>query len=225
MRKFDESELLTLKDRAYLTISDGLRSGQFEPGEKITIRGLASTLGISATPIREAIGRLVAEGAVEALPNRWMRVPLLTVEELREIRAIRVYLESRATERAASRLTQADLKVLQDTHQHIVALRHSGDVKGRIKAITAFHFRIYEAGDVPISIPIIKSLWLKTGPYINLLFPDYSKMEQGRLRGQTLQALTERKPELAAETISRDIGGALDYIIELIEKNGLISAV
>ena len=69
-----------------------------EPGQRFTLRGLAAAIGTSAMPVREAVTRLAAEQALEVLPNRAIRVPLMTRERFLELRTIRLQLECLAIE-------------------------------------------------------------------------------------------------------------------------------
>ena len=192
----DEAMGATLNERAYQRIREMLMSGRFEPGQKMTIRGLASLLGISPTPVREAVRRLAAEGAIEMAPNRWMKVPLLTAADLRELRDIRVMLEGLATERAVMQVSDESIAEIKGCDRAIVALRGTGDVKAMTTAIHRFHFTIYRAAHMPALLRIVESLWLRTGPHVNLLFPGYTSTERGQLR-----------------TMEADIGNAVDYLI------------
>src|SRR5262247_1561605 len=103
----------TLNDRAYAALKKGLMSGQFRPGQVLTIRQLASEYGISATPVREALQRLVAERSLELLHNRSIGVPILTRETLLELRGVRCLLEGLAGELATPNFTEADIARLE----------------------------------------------------------------------------------------------------------------
>jgi len=92
---------LTLNDRAYSKLKEALISGTFAPGEPLIIRKLAEAYGISTTPIREALQRLVAERVLEMAPNRSIVVPMLTATAFEELTTIRVATEGVAAERAA----------------------------------------------------------------------------------------------------------------------------
>lgn len=212
---FAPVEHQTLRDNAYAQLREALMTGQFEPGQHLTIRGLAAALGVSPTPIREAVRRLVAERAVEAEANRWMRIPLLSVEQLRELRAIRLALEGLATEEAARRMTRAALVEVRRLEREIVVLRPSGDPKQMIPRISRLHFAIYRASGMPDLVRIIESLWLRSAPYSNLLFPGYTGVERGRLRATVIAALQERDSTAARVAMEADIGGAVDYLIGL----------
>jgi len=207
----------TLRDQATRELRRMLMTGRFEPGQRLTIRGLAETLGVSMTPVREAVARLAAERAIEAEPNRWMRIPLLSAGELRELRDIRVALEGLATERAAARMTPALLEELAAREAEIVALRKGGEPKARIAAIHRLHFTIYRASAMPALVEMIEGLWLRSGPYVNLLFPGYTAQERGSLRGATLRALARGDAASARRSMEADVGNALDWLIGLAE--------
>ena len=205
----------TLRGQAGEALRAALRAGQFEPGQKMTIRGLSTALKISSTPIREALHGLAAEGAIEILPNRLIRVPLLSTARLTELRAIRLMLEGYATALATERLGPAGIAALEKAEAAIVALRPRGDVKLRIRAIGAFHFLIYNGAGQPILSSIIESLWLRHAPYVNYLFPGYADREAGKLRGATLAAIRKGDAAAARRSMELDIAGALDFVIEI----------
>lgn len=99
----------TLADQVYGDLKELLLSGRAAPGERFTLRGLAAAIGTSAMPVREAVSRLVAENALEVLPNRAVRVPLMSRARFTELRLIRVSLEGLAATTAASAASDTDI--------------------------------------------------------------------------------------------------------------------
>src|SRR5215475_1089790 len=97
----------SLRKQVYDSLRAALTAGRFTPGQKLSFRFIAGALGVSLTPVREAVRRLVAEGAFEMRPNRSVRVPLMTRDRILELRDIRVALEGLAAEKAAARATRA----------------------------------------------------------------------------------------------------------------------
>ena len=207
----------TIGDHAYASLRRAILTGRFEPGEKLTIRSLSQQLNISPTPIRESLRRLAAEHAVEIAPNRFIRIPIMKAKELRELRDIRTALEGLATERAVAHVDDKLVAELRKLDATIRRLRERGSVKPVIGAIQQFHFAIYEASDMPSLVRMIESLWLRTAPYVNLLFPGYSQIERGNLRAMILTAIARRDSASAKRLMEADVGGALDYIIGLSE--------
>ncbi|MGE0718658.1 MAG: GntR family transcriptional regulator [Alphaproteobacteria bacterium] len=213
---FDVVDRETLQERAYAQIRAVLMRGGIAAGEKVTIRGLADGLGMSWTPIREAVRRLAAEGALEIAPNRWIRVPNLSSGELRELKMIRIHVEGWATERAADLIDAAGMAGLWRLEADIVALRGTTDVKEKMTRINRLHFAIYAAAGMPQLVRMIEGLWLRSAPHAHLLFPVYAEQDRGRHRAATLEALAHRDGPGARQSMTRDIGGALDYLIGLV---------
>src|ERR1700704_1812073 len=83
----------TVQKQVYGVLRDRLMSGGFEPGQKLKIAELASALGTSAMPVREALNRLAAERGIEALPNRSVRVPALSKDALQDLMETRFAVE------------------------------------------------------------------------------------------------------------------------------------
>jgi len=206
----------TLHEHAYLQIRQALMVGRFVPGQPMTIRGLATALGISPTPIREALHRLVTEGALRSGSNRRLNVPQLSVEEFRELRQIRRALEGLATERAVECITPEEVEILRISDARIRTLRRAGDVPGTIREIHHFHHTLYVAARLPTLKQLIESLWLRNGPYLHLLFPDFAGREQGQHRARTMAAIEKRDAQAARISMQADLDATADYLIGLL---------
>jgi DNA-binding GntR family transcriptional regulator len=214
-----------MHERAYGLIRQALMSGKYKPGERLTLRQLAKHLQMSEMPIREATRRLITEGAIEVPSTRVVQVPLMTKERLEELRDIRMELESLAVARALVRITDADVANLRRLHADISAARERHDVAADMSNIRAFHYALYALADLPDLTRILDSLWTLTGPYLNLLFPDYVESKAGpEIRVQLIKALEVHNAELARACIRFDIADALNYIIGLADKSGVIRA-
>lgn len=96
--------MATATEQAAARLRQAIRGGELRPGDRLGEVELASMLGVSRTPIREALRLLVAQGLVEILPNKGARVVRWSVEDLEEIYDLRAMLESHAAERAATRI-------------------------------------------------------------------------------------------------------------------------
>ena len=163
-------EHTTLAEKAYEKVRSGLISARFEPGEILRIRSLATEYGISATPVREALQRLVAENALELQPNKSFRVPVLSTARFEEVRRIRCALEPMAAELACSNIAEQDLKTLvslvEQMDQSIDQLNRADYTIQNEK----FHFFIYEKADSPLLLDMIQDLWVQVAPFFNRLF-------------------------------------------------------
>ncbi len=161
-----------LSDRAYQEIRKGLASGLFAPTQPLVIRTLAQNYGISATPIREALQRLVAERLLEVLPNRSIVVPAMTRDRFGELFPIRGALEGLATELATPNLDKTDKARLARLLERITETTKSYDSRTYMKLNREFHFSIYGKAGNPELLRLIQDLWLKVGPVFNGLFDD-----------------------------------------------------
>lgn len=159
----------TLQDRVYAELRRSLIHGMFDAGEMLRIQDLATTLQTSTMPVREALGRLVSEQALEALPNRSVRVPVITREKLDDLARARCLIEGEMVALALPRLSGEDFGELRALTRACDAAFHSADpdLPRRTSELNhAFHFHVYRAAGSAVLIPIVESLWLQSGPYV-----------------------------------------------------------
>lgn len=159
----------TLHDRVYAALRRSLIHGAFATGEMMRIQELAERLQTSTMPVREALARLVSEQALEALPNRSVRVPVINRERLEDLARARTLIEGQIVALALPNLTAADFaRLRQLAGECEAAFRSDDDDRARVTSELnhAFHYSIYRAARSPVMIPIIESLWLQSGPYV-----------------------------------------------------------
>jgi DNA-binding GntR family transcriptional regulator len=133
----------TLQERVYRTLKEAILEGRFFPGETLPTRSLASMLGTSVMPVRDALVRLMAEGGVEILPNRAVRMPVMTRASIAELYEIRINLEGRAAAMAASKINRQELEAIQDAFDGMQQAAESNDVGAFLHNNQSFHFGIY----------------------------------------------------------------------------------
>jgi DNA-binding GntR family transcriptional regulator len=159
----------TLHDRVYAELRRSLIHGAFATGETLRIQELAEKLQTSTMPVREALARLVSEQALEALPNRSVRVPVISRERLEDLARARAMIEGQIVALALPNLSAADFARLRQLAGECEAAFQSDDAdRARITSELnhAFHYTIYRAARSAVLIPIIESLWLQSGPYV-----------------------------------------------------------
>jgi DNA-binding GntR family transcriptional regulator len=159
-----------LQEQLYQKIREGLLAGRFQPGERLKIRDLAAQWGTSPMPVRAALQRLVAEGALEGEPQRSVRVPAMTRERYENIFQVRLGLEGLAVELATPRLQAADLALLRNCVARMDAAIEQRQVQDYLRANSQFHLHLYAACGNPVLLRSIESLWLQIGPFFNRLF-------------------------------------------------------
>jgi DNA-binding GntR family transcriptional regulator len=136
-------------ERAYESIREGITSGGYTAGSRLREQELSALIGVSRTPVREALRRLSAEGIVEFIPNRGAHVASWTDSDLEEIFELRALLESQAARRAATRIDDEGLDQLKDLASQMEALlakRSEGEAIVEISRLNnEFHQLILEA--------------------------------------------------------------------------------
>ena len=209
----------TLGERAYAKLADLLISGRLAPGEKLSLRAAADVLGVSIMPVREAVSRLVADKALEVTPNRAVRVPLMSAAQFRDLTKVRVAIEGHAAAQAARHCGKSDLEAIARAE---AAMRGESelptpDLPRAVELNKTFHFAVYEAAHSPILVEIIRALWLKAGPVINLdLRANPDRLAKGdaiRFHADVRRAIGAGNGEAAQVGIAADIRGAADFIL------------
>lgn len=159
---------ITRQEWVYRQLKEAILGGQFVPGRSVTLRGIATMLGVSLTPVREALMRLVAERALEVHGNRRVSVPKMTPEKLAEICAIRVSLETLAAERALPAIDSNHLARLWWINEQVDAAINANDVSAYLYRHRQFHYTFCNAGQGSVIMPLIESVWLQFSPFMRL---------------------------------------------------------
>lgn len=208
----------TVQDRVYGQLRRTLINGGFAAGDMLRIVDLADRLKTSTMPVREVLGRLVAEQALEALPNRSVRVPLITRDRLDDLERARILIEGRLVAMACPRLTAKDLESLKQINRDCEAAfaNHGKDIGPVTSELNQrFHFEIYRAAGSQVLIPMVESLWLQSGPVVREAAHIHD--EQGGLAATNhhwtlIAALEAGDVDKAVEALANDIGRSFDLV-------------
>ena len=171
----------------YEELRKRLITGKIVPGVGLSTRGLAAELGVSQMPVRDALSRLAAEGAVEIRSKRKIVVPPMTPERFDDLLHCRMLLEPDAAAQALPRLGPAGVRRLSEIDAGMDAALASGDVLAYMEGNFAFHFTIYRAGAAAIQTRLIEALWLQFGPFMRVV---YGRFGTANLVDQHRVALT-----------------------------------
>lgn len=196
----------TLTSQIHDQIRDGLMSGRYRPGEKLTIRGLAGDLGSSPMPVREALHRLHAEGAIQMSATGRVRVARLNVEQLREVRDARVALEGLLAEKATAHIDTEALSAIRVHFNAMQAAVDANEARAYLWSNFAFHRHIYSLAGSTMTMRIIEGLWMIVGPHFNLLTPDRDHLAASQaVHARIFDALAERDGAAARAAVTEDI--------------------
>ena len=197
-----DSRKIPTHEVTYARLRDMILFGHLAPGAAVTIQGLVADLGAGMTPVREAIRRLTAEGALEPQGNRRVSVPRMSAEMLEQVAFARLTIEPKLAEMAARNLTPDLIALLQSLDNQVDVAIRAGDISAYLEANHAFHFCLYEASSAPVLVDMARSMWLRFGPSLRVVCA-----RSGR------EALPDRHLEALAAMRAGD-GGALQAAIE-----------
>lgn len=216
-----------LSERAYLALREALMRGRLLPGERLILRPTSERFGISATPLREAFMKLITTDALGLDSRGTVFVPILSHDELIEVRNIRIDLEGRAAAAAAQIASQRDISALEEIQNQIAACHKSKSFAEAVDLNTQFHLALCRMAQLPILQGIVENLWVRCGPILSHLYdggvPDWDPHPHVLV----LQALRARDSEGCREAIQYDITnggkGLLEHVSNVAQAtdNGL----
>ncbi|MEO8243468.1 MAG: GntR family transcriptional regulator [bacterium] len=214
----------TVQDRVYSELRRALIGGLFAPGQVLTIRQLADALVTSTMPVREALGRLITEQALEMLPNRSIRVPPVTMDRIGDLLRARILIEGEAMALAAARMTPHLVTTIRAIMLEWEEMRLGGDPDRVDREVTlnhAFHFAIYRACGSIVLLPMIESLWLQSGPFTRAAIYAFSEAgahDAARFHHDIVQALEAGNAEAARAALVADISRPFAYLKDKLGK-------
>jgi DNA-binding GntR family transcriptional regulator len=195
----------SLRDGAYGALRDAFNTGQFAPGDVLTLQGLADQLGISMTPVREAVRRLVAEGALIDTPSRTLVVPRFDLRRMQELRSARLALETLLLDQAMDRSTPDWIAGLEATLRDDSG--QQGDGGPNLRQNHAFHFGLYRHSASSVLLPLVEGLWLQYGTYLNLIMrhPETARIADHSFHHAIIDALRRGDRAAARAALIDDI--------------------
>lgn len=189
----NEGQAPGLGDVAYREMKERLIRGEYKPGKKLTVRAVAEDLGFSSTPARDAINRLAGEGALVYSGPKTVIVPVLNEDSLREITLIRLALEGLAAQLAANSSTVEDIERLKDIQNYINGALDQRDYETALRYNKDFHFHVYGMAGLPRLLSMIEGAWLRVGPSLYDLYPEFAEEKYGVRNHQlAIEALEEK---------------------------------
>ena len=151
------NEYLPLRDVVFNTLRQAILRGELKPGERLMEIQLANKLGVSRTPIREAIRKLELEGLVLMIPRKGAEVAEITEKSLKDVLEIRRALEDLAVRLACEKITKEELKELKKAGDEFKKVLKSQDITEVAEADVRFHDVIYMATDNPKLIQLLNN--------------------------------------------------------------------
>ncbi|HOU32650.1 MAG TPA: GntR family transcriptional regulator [Synergistaceae bacterium] len=187
-------------------------TGQLGPGERLPEIALAAQLGVSRTPVREALRRLAGEGLVVLVPNGGARVVSPTPQELEETFEVRCEMECLAARRAAKRITPAQLCLMEEQAEEEDRLIRDWDVEAYVRTNTRFHLIMAEASGNSVLGEYLENILARTFAYM-VFVQSFLASDRNPSVGEhraIVEALRARDPDgaegLIRHHLSRTVG-------------------
>jgi len=210
----------SLTNLIFEKVRDDILNDVYTLGDKLVESKLADELGVSRTPVREALKQLELDGLVESIPNRGVIVKGLSDQDIYDIYSVRISIESIAAELAVERMTPDDLKALTDIYDLMEFFTMKNDSNKIFELNTQFHEKIYTCTKSRYLEHILKDFQI---------FIKSTRLESLKTKGRLEIALSEHKgildafknhdKEAAKKAISKHIVSAQKNVYELLNSN------
>lgn len=216
-----DPKLKGLNASVYDELRRRLVIGQMAPGHELSTRGIAAELGVSQTPVRDALSRLAAEGAVSIRSKRRVRVPPMTAERFDDLLGCRLLLEPEAAILAIPHLTAQHLAQLREADAALDAAIIHGDPDAYMSANHRFHFTLYRAAPRATHLQLIETVWLQFGPFMRVVYGRLSNTKLHDNHQDAIAAIIDKNADALRAAIAHDIADGM----HLIKRAGFESGV
>ena len=164
-------------ERVYRSLRAQIMYGVVTPGEALTLRGIGKQFGVSMTPAREAVRRLVAEGALSLSSSGRVSAPALSNERIEELASLRAMLEPELASRALPRAHFALIERLETINNGVSQMIVRHDATGYIRMNLEFHRTLYLRAQAPAMLAMTETVWLQLGPTMRALYGRLNRTE------------------------------------------------
>jgi DNA-binding GntR family transcriptional regulator len=164
-------------ERVYRSLRQKIMHGEMAPAEALTLRGIGKTYDVSMTPAREAVRRLVAEGALSLSSSGRVSTPELSNERIEELATLRAMLEPELASRALPRAHFALIERLETINNGISQMIVRHDATGYIRMNLEFHRTLYLRAQAPAMLAMTETVWLQMGPTMRSLYGRLNRTE------------------------------------------------
>ncbi|UWP60940.1 GntR family transcriptional regulator [Ruminococcus gauvreauii] len=214
------NEYLPLRDVVFNTLRDAILHGELLPGERLMEITLANRLGVSRTPVREAIRKLELEGLVIMVPRKGAQVAQITEKDLNDVLEVRLGLEELAMQFACERIGEPQLEQIREAALEFEQVMESDDITALAQADVKFHELIYEATKNRRLIQIINNLREQMYRYrIEYLKDSNARRTLVKEHREIYEALKERDHKKANDCMRDHIENQQKAIIKSLHES------
>ena len=210
---------LSVEKQVYQALSYAMMHGALAPNASLSSRSLSEALGVSPTPVREALKRLDADGALISRSRSAFIVNDPSQNDFAEILEIRLLLECRAIRLAVKNAKKENLELLHKLNKKLIRVDKKGNkfIEEFLRINFQFHFAIYNLCGSTQLIKMIEVLWLRIGPALHHYIPKQSDDLVQNFHNNMITALENGDPEAAEEALTLDLRTGFDSIMPLLK--------
>lgn len=220
LSKINLNDYKPLREVIFNTLREAIIVGELKPGERLMEVQLADKMGVSRTPVREAIRKLELDGLVEMLPRKGAHVADLSVKDIMDVLEVRSTLDGLASSLSASRITEDEVKELKHIQGQFVNYVEKDNLQGSIKKDVEFHDIIYRSSRNDKLMQITSNLREQIQRFRVIYLKDYSSTrELIKEHAEICDAIAGRDPESARRAAQKHIKNQEDTIIKALKAN------
>lgn len=223
LAKVNLNDYKPLREVVFNTLREAIIVGELKPGERLMEVQLAEKMGVSRTPVREAIRKLELEGLVEMLPRKGAHVADLSIKDIMDVLEVRSTLDGLASSLSAERITDEEIRELKHLLQQFAAYVEKENLQGSIKKDVEFHDVIYRSSRNDKLIQISNNLREQIQRFRVIYIKDYgNSRELIREHSEIVEAITKKDTHTAMICAQRHIKNQEESIIKSIKKHELL---
>ncbi|WP_171179284.1 GntR family transcriptional regulator [Ruegeria sp. HKCCD8929] len=199
-------------EQVYQTLRSQILFGELVPGQAVTIQGLTDSLGVGMTPVREAIRRLISDGALMFQGNRRVSVPVLSDGDIEQLIYVRKSIESELSRRAAQHMGTSEINQVEAIDRALDAAIQAGDVSGYLRYNHAFHATLYAQANAPVLSDLAERLWLRFGPSLRMVCGRFGTQSLPDRHKDIISALRGGTPDDVAQAVAQDVEQGMELM-------------
>ncbi|MDQ0338103.1 DNA-binding GntR family transcriptional regulator [Caldalkalibacillus uzonensis] len=216
----DHGQIKSLRDIALEAIKEAIVSGRFKPGDHLKERELSEMMGISTTPIKEALRILGNEGLVRTIPRKGTFVSELVNTSIEEILMLKAYLEGLCARLAAMKATDHELELLEEQVKKMESLLKSNNIEKLAEENTAFHVLIRQISKNPMIIKILENVSTFDKAFRKRALKYQIEAHEGLNEHKGIfEAIKSKNPDLAEFRMKKHILRTLDNVLRHLDKH------
>lgn len=222
LSKINLNDYKPLREVIFNTIREAIIGGELKPGERLMEVQLAEKMGVSRTPVREAIRKLELEGLVEMIPRKGAHVAEVSVKDIMDVLEVRASLDGLATALAAERMKEEELRELKHIYTQFANYVEKESLQGTVKKDVEFHDIIYRAAKNEKLMQINNNLREQVQRFRVIYLKGYSSPKNIiKEHEEIINAISSRDPEMARRVAQEHIKRQEEAIIKAYKKHNV----